>query len=173
MEQVYKTAIEGLKKSISAIDILIKKIISADEALKKNYNLLLTIPGIGNVTAVYLVVCTNNFAGNISGKQLACYAGVAPFANTSGISIKGKEKVHKMANKELKKLLFMCAMATLQYSPEMKQYYERKTAEGKHGFSVLNAIKNKLLLRVASVIKNQKPYVDNYKPSVDNLKKAS
>lgn len=173
MEQVYKTAIEGLKKSILAIEAMIKKIIMADESLKKNYNLLLTIPGIGNVTAVYLLVCTNNFAGNISGKQLACYAGVAPFANTSGISIKGKEKVHKMANKELKKLLFMCAMATLQYSPEMKQYYDRKTAEGKHGFSVLNAIKNKILLRVASVIKNQKPYVDNYKPFVDNLKKAS
>lgn len=134
---------------------------------------MLTIPGIGNVTAVYLIVCTNNFVGNISGKQLAFYAVVAPFANTSGISIKGKEKVHKMANKELKKLLFMCAMSTLQYSPEMKQYYDRKTAEGKHGFSVLNAIKNKILLRVATVIKNQKPYVDNCKPIVDNLKKAS
>jgi transposase len=173
MEHVYKTAIDGLKKSILAIDIMIKKIIAADECLKKNYNLLLTIPGIGNVTAVYLIVCTNNFAGNISGKQLACYAGVAPFANSSGISIKGKEKVHKMANKELKKLLFMCAMSTLQYSPEMKQYYDRKTAEGKHGFSVLNAIKNKILLRVCSVIKNQKPYVDNYVYELENLKKAS
>lgn len=173
MEQVYKTAIEGLKKSISAIDALIKKIISGNESLKKNHQLLLTIPGIGNVTAVYLIVCTNNFAGNISGKQLACYAGVAPFGIQSGTSIKVKEKVHKMANKELKKLLFMCAMSTIQYSPEMRHYYERKTAEGKHGFSVLNAIKNKILLRVASVIKHQKPYVDNYLPIVDNLKKAS
>lgn len=46
---------------------------------------------------------TNNFADKISGKQLCSYAGVVPFANTSGTSIKGKNKVHKMANKELKK----------------------------------------------------------------------
>lgn len=173
IEQVYKMAIKGLKESILAIDTMIKKIITADESFKKNYNLLVSIPGIGNVTAVYLIICTNNFSGNISGKQLACYAGVAPFGNTSGISIKGKEKVHKMANKELKKLLFMCAMSAIQYCPEMTQYYERKTAEGKNGLSVLNAIKNKLVLRVASVIKNQKPYVNNYKLSVDKIKIAS
>jgi hypothetical protein len=37
---------------------------------------------------------------------------VAPFENTSGISIKKREKVHKMANKELKKILHMGAIAT-------------------------------------------------------------
>ncbi len=38
------------------------------------YDLLLSVPGIGKITiAVYLIVCTNNFAGNISGKQLASW----------------------------------------------------------------------------------------------------
>jgi transposase len=105
LEQVYKTVIEGLKKSIDSIEKLIKKLIESDDNLQKSYDLLLSIPGIGNITAIYLIVCTNNFAGNISGKQLAPYAGVAPFGNSSGISIKKREKVHKMANKELKKIL--------------------------------------------------------------------
>ena len=69
LEQVYKTAIEGLEKSIEAIEKLIKELIKSDDSLQKSYDLLLTIPGIGNITAVYLIVCTNNFAGNISGKQ--------------------------------------------------------------------------------------------------------
>ena len=111
LEQVYKTAIDGLEKSIDAIEKLIKELIKADDNLQKNYQLLLSIPGIGHITALYLIVCTNNFAGNISGKQLASYAGVAPFGNTSGISIKKREKVHKMANKELKKILHMGAIA--------------------------------------------------------------
>ncbi len=100
LEQVYKTAIEGLKKSIIAIEKLIKDLIESDDVLQKSYDLLLSVPGIGNITAIYLIVCTNNFVGNISGKQLASYAGVAPFGNSSGISIKKREKVHKMANKE-------------------------------------------------------------------------
>lgn len=111
LEQAYKTAIEGLIKSIDAIERLIKKLISDDDALQKSYELLLSVPGIGNIIAVYLIVCTNNFAGNISGKQLSSYAGVAPFGHSSGISIKKREKVHKMANKELKKILHMGAIA--------------------------------------------------------------
>jgi len=69
LEQVYKTAIKGLEKSIDAIEKLMKKLISDDHTLQKSYDLLLSVPGIGNITAIYLIICTNNFAGNISGKQ--------------------------------------------------------------------------------------------------------
>jgi len=34
----------------------------------------------------------NNFICKITGKQLASYAGVAPFGNSSGTSIKGRIK---------------------------------------------------------------------------------
>ena len=68
-----------------------------------------------------------------------------------------------MANKELKKLLYMCVLSAIQAYPEFKEYYERKTAEGKHAFTVINAIKNKILLRAASVINNNREYVNNYK----------
>lgn len=173
LEQVYKTAIEGLKKSITAIEKLIKELIKSDDYLQKCYNLLLSVPGIGHITAVYLIVCTNNFSGNISGKQLASYAGVVPFGNSSGISIKKPEKVHKMANKELKKILHMGAMSVIHCNPEMKHYYNRKTAEGKHALSVINAVKNKLVLRAVAVIKSQSPYVDNFAKSNETVKNAA
>ena len=35
--------------------------------------------------------------------------------------------------------------------------------EGKNGLSVINAIKNKILLRVVAVINKKQPYVDNQK----------
>ena len=69
LEQAYKTAIEGLEKSIKSVEKLIKKLISDQDSLQKSYDLLLSIPGIGNITAIYLIVCTNNFAGNIAGKH--------------------------------------------------------------------------------------------------------
>ena len=173
LEQVYKTAIDGLEKSIDAVEKLIKELIKADDSLQKSYELLLSIPGIGNITALYLIVCTNNFAGNISGKQLASYAGVAPFGNTSGTSIKKREKVHKMANKELKKILHMGAMSVIHCNPEIKQYYERKTAEGKHPLCVINAVKNKLVLRAVAVIKSQKSFVDNFAKTNEIIKNAA
>lgn len=161
VEKAHRQAIEGIKKSIKNLEEQIQKIITADQAIYKNYQLIKTVPGIGHLTAVYMICCTNNFAGKISGKQLASYAGVVPFEHSSGISIKGKPRVHKMANKELKKMLHLCALTVLKYSPEFKQYFERKKAEGKNGMSVLNAIRNKLVLRVVAVVNKQQPYVEN------------
>jgi len=163
MEQAHKAAINGLAKSIEQIEIQIEKIIKEDKGIKNNYDLLTSVPGIGHLTAVYMICHTNNFAGKITGKQLASYAGVVPFGHTSGSSIKGRDKVHKMANKDLKKMLHLCALSAIKNYPEFRAYYERKMTEGKHGMSVINAIRNKIALRAVAVIKNQTKYVDNYK----------
>lgn len=161
LEAAYKIAIAGLLGSIKNIEQLIKSIITQHAAIQNNYRLLLTVPGIGHLTAVYLICCTNNFVCRLSGKQLACYAGVVPFEHSSGISVKGRTRVHKMANKDLKKLLHLNALTAIKYYPEFKQYYDRKKAEGKHSMSILNAIRNKIVLRVVAVVNNQTPYVHN------------
>lgn len=163
LEQAHETAIDGIAKSIKNIEAQINKIIAENEALKNNYDLLVTVPGIGHLIAIYLICCTNNFTGKISGKQLACYAGVVPFEHSSGISIKGRNRVHTMANKDLKKMLHLSALSAIQYYPEFKTYYNRKKEEGKHSMSVLNAIRNKIVLRAVAVVNNQKPYVNNNK----------
>ena len=67
-----------------------------------------------------------------------------------------------MAKKDLKKLLNMGALSAIQYYPEFRTYYDRKTQQWKHPYSVLNAIRNKIALRSMAVVNNQKPYVDKY-----------
>jgi transposase len=163
IEQAHEAALEGIAASLKNVEKQIIQMIQQDAAIKKNYDLLLSVPGIGHLTAVYIICCTNNFISKITGKQLASYAGVAPFSNTSGTSIKGRDKVHKMANKDLKKLFHMGAVSAITHYPEFKDYYERKVKEGKHELSVLNAIRSKIALRAVAVINNQEKYVDKYK----------
>ena len=67
-----------------------------------------------------------------------------------------------MANKGLKKLLYLCALSAVKYYPEFRQYFDRKKSEGKNGMLILNAIKNKLVLRVVAVVNKQSAYVENY-----------
>src|SRR5690606_19640409 len=152
MQQAHKTAIAGLVESIKSIEAELIKIIKEDGAVLANYNLLKTVPGIGHIVAIYLICCTNNFSIKITGKQLACYAGVVPFEHSSGSSVKGRNRVHRMANKDLKKLLHMSAISSIQNYAEFKNYYDRKKAEGKHSMSVLNAIRNKIVLRAVAVV---------------------
>jgi len=162
MVNLNKAALDGLKKSLKQIDAELLKIVKQDQSILTNYNHMLSVPGIGKITAIFIICCTNNFAIKVTGKQLANYAGVVPFENTSGTSVKGRNRVHFMANKDLKSLLTMGALSAIQAYPEFKDYYERKTKEGKKHLQVLNAIKNKMLLRVAAVVNLQKDYVNMY-----------
>jgi transposase len=163
IEKAHKQALNGMSKSLKDLEAQIARIIKENKEIKQNYNLLLSVPGIGQWTATYLICCTHNFASKVTGKQLACYAGVAPFGHTSGISIRGKDKVHKMANKELKKLLYLGAMSVINHNKEFGTYYQRKLNEGKEAMSIINAVKNKILLRAAAVVNKGIPYVDNSK----------
>lgn len=163
LEQAHKAALQGLKQSIKVVEKEIRSMVEQDVAIKNNYELLISVPGIGHLTAIYIICCTNNFICKITGKQLASYAGVAPFENSSGSSIKGRNKVHKMANKDLKKLLHMGAIAAITHYKEFRDYYERKVKEGKHEQSVINAVRSKIALRAVAVINQQEKYVDKYK----------
>lgn len=159
--KLHAPLIKAGKAVIKKIETAIAKKIQANELTKKQYKLLLSIPCIGPVTASYLIACTNAFSNCSSGKQLACYCGVVPFEYQSGISIKGKHHVHKMANKNLKALLHLCAMSSIRYVEEIRNYFNRKVEEGKHKMSIINAIRNKLVLRAFAVIKNDRTFVEN------------
>ncbi|MBN8578124.1 MAG: hypothetical protein J0L66_14360 [Cytophagales bacterium] len=63
----------------------------------------------------------------------------------------------------MKKLLYLGATSAIQYSEEMKAYYERKVAAGKKPMCVINAVRNKLISRAFVCINQNRPYEKNYK----------
>jgi transposase len=162
MEKLLAPAIAGLKESLKKTDAAIQGAIESDAELLRLYKLALSVPCIGAQTAAALLCDTRAFTAYKNTGQLSSYCGVVPFSYRSGTSIRGKNKVHPMANKNLKRLLHMCVLSGIRKYPEFKDYYERKIAEGKHVMSVINAIRNKLVIRVAAVVKRGEPYVDNY-----------
>ena len=158
----YEAGIKGLQKDIEQIEADIWELIKTDEALHKMFMLIISIPAIGKITAYHFICYTNEFKRVKSGKNLSSYCGVVPFKETSGTTRKGPARVSPEANRTLKKLLHLCALTALKMKGEFAAYYQRKIAEGKHALNVINAIRNKLALRIAAVIKTQEPYDENY-----------
>ena len=101
---------------------------------------------------------TNEFKTITDPRKLACYAGVAPFKNTSGISVFGRNRVSNLADKSLKKLLHLGAMSAIRLDNDLAIYFKRKVAQGKNKMSVLNAVRNKIIHIVFALIKNQNLY---------------
>lgn len=162
LARLNKPALTGLVKTKKAIEDRILELIQTDAELKKVYDLITSIKGVGNVLATELMIYTHVFTRMTDAKQLACYCGVAPFAHTSGTSIHGRMGTSNFANMNLKSTLHLAALSSTRYVPDLKQYYERKVAEGKSKMSVINAIRNKILQRVLAVVKRGTPYIENY-----------
>lgn len=169
-KQVYKTiavinnkTVKFLKATLRVIEKEMKEIISAQIELKNQFELIKTVPGIGDKTAIYMLIATRGFTAFDNARKFACYSGTAPFEYSSGSSIKGRTKVNHMADKKMKSILQMCALVAVKHDPQLKEYYERKKAEGKNAMLVLNNVKCKIIGRVFSVINRQTPYINTYK----------
>lgn len=158
LKSCYSKLLRSIKKELDAIEERLDQVISSDAKIQQNVMLLKSIPGIGRQNALNFVIFTDNFTRFNSGKHLACYAGVVPFPNQSGTMIK-RDRVSSFANKKLKKLLHLAAMAAVKVHGELRAYYLRKVAEGKNKMSVLNAVRNKLVQRMFAVVQRQSQYV--------------
>jgi transposase len=161
-----KATIIAMKKDIKKVNAEISKLIKKDAQVQAQVKFATSVTGVGTIIATNMIIDTNEFQDIDNHKKYACYAGIAPFPNQSGKSLRGKDKVSHMANKRIKTLLHMGAWSAVQYAPEIKAYYNRKRAEGKPSYSVLNAVCNKLISRVFVCIKNQRMYQKDYQPAL-------
>lgn len=157
-----KKSIASLQFEIQALEKTISQLINQDQVLSQQKELATSVPGIGPITALNIIISTAEFTRINEPKKFACYSGVAPFEHTSGSSIRGKTRVSKMANMTVKKLLHLAAMTAIQHDDELRAYYLRKLESGKNKMSVLNAVRNKLITRIFACIKNNRIYEKKY-----------
>jgi transposase len=160
--EVCHKALNGIEASLEQVEKMIMSIINADPELKRLFSLVTSVVGIGKVTAVQLLITTNEFKDINNAKSYACYAGLVPYLEESGV-FKGKGRVSHMANKKVKTLLHMAALVAIQYNDELRMYYERKVnAQKKNKMSVINAVRNKLVQRIFSCVNQNRKYEKNY-----------
>ncbi len=155
--------IKSLKKCLKELDTKMKEIIKNNSELKQQYDLIKSVPGVGNQSALYFIIATKGFTAFDNSRKFACYSGTAPFEYSSGSSVRGGTKVNHMADKKMKSLLQMGALAAIKHDQQLKEYYNRKKNEGKNSMLVLNNIRCKIIDRVFSVINRKTPYINTYK----------
>ena len=143
-----------------------KLMILVKEAHQEILTRLKSIPGIGNKTALMLVVLTDGFERFTSGSELCSYAGLTPIIRQSGSSVKGRPHISKMGNQKLRNLLFMCSFNACKYNKACREIYERIVAKGKSKKLALIAVCNKLLKQAFAIAKSGLIYDDTYKSTL-------
>lgn len=161
-----KTTADAITDDLKKVEAAIDQLIDTDEHLKRLFDIVTSIEGIGKITATAMVICTNEFKDINDPAKFACYAGIAPFEHSSGSSIRGRSRVSHQANKPMKTLLHLAAMVAICYNKDMNAFYQRKVAQNKNKMSVINAVRNKLVHRVFACVNDNRIYQKNYSSSL-------
>ncbi|MBM6497922.1 transposase, partial [Flavobacterium macrobrachii] len=126
-KEVYKSiatinnkTVKFLKATLKSIEKEMIELISNNIDLKNQFELIKSVPGIGDKTAIYMLIATRGFSAFDNARKFACYSGTAPFEYSSGSSIKGRTKVNHMADKKMKSILQMCALVAVKHDPQLK-----------------------------------------------------
>jgi transposase len=135
--------IECLRVQIAAIEADIEALIQAHQPLDKAAKTLRAIAGIGLRTAASLLALMPEL-GSMNRRQAAALAGLAPHPNQSG-SANGYRKT-KGGRPEIKRVLFMAALAAARYNPTLRAFYNKLIANGKKPLVALTAIMRKIIV---------------------------
>ncbi len=155
-----KRDLKHLKKEVAAIEDRLLKLVKEDQ--QEQLTLLKSIPGMGEKTALFLLVSTDGFSKFERAGQLCSYVGITPTIRESGSSVRGRSRISKVGNKKLRNLLFLCAFSACKYNKACREIYERIVAKGKSKKLALIAVANKLLKQAFAIVKSGRPYDENY-----------
>ena len=160
--KLYEDMINNCNTQIKYIDKEIESLINSEPEYKQIIENLKTVPGVGNVLAVHMMVVTEGFEAHLNAKEIGSYLGIVPLPYESGSSIRRRTSSSGVGPSIVRKLLYLSSMSSRRYDENMKKYFFRKVAEGKSKRLVLNNIANKLIKLLIALIISKKPYIKNY-----------
>ena len=148
-----KSVITCLEKQVNNIEESINKIIDENKDLSRKKEILMTVPGVGPITAVSLLGLLPEL-GQFTRKQIASLCGVAPYAKQSGEKSSYRRTFGGRRN--LRPILYMAAMgARRKKESELAAFSERLTKKGKKPMVALVAIMRKIVVIANARIKEE------------------
>ncbi len=164
LEHIHDKRLRGiasndLKKQEKRRDAEIQRLIVAlrvHDDLSTRFDLVLSIPGIGERTALALVVRMPEL-GQVSREQAAALAGLAPFVRESGQQ-QGQNHIGG-GRERLRRSLYLAALpAASHWNTELMALYARLKQRGKCHRSALVACARKLLVFANTVVQRGTPW---------------
>ena len=151
---------EFLEKQIAELIQQIRHHIRQYPELRRQFELLDSIDGVGFITAVRLLgLDLLRFA---SARAAAAFTGLTPRRHQSGTSVHGKSSITKMGAPQLRGGLYMPILSAQRYNPIIKVFCARLAAHQKNSLAIIVAAMHKLIVLAYGVLKSGRPFDPNY-----------
>lgn len=158
-----------VSEHISWLDAEIKKLehdiddhIDRHPGLKKDAELIESIPGIGATTVAKVLGHIGDVRRFASAKAFAAFLGVTPRQRTSGSSVRGRTMMSRTGHTSMRAALYMPAIVAKRHNPTLRSFAQRLLATGMANKAVVGAVMHKLAHLIYGVVRNGKPFDANY-----------
>ena len=162
VDAILREHIDFLDTKIKELRKAIYQLIRQDPQLKHQMALLVSIPGIGDITAIRLLAEIRDFRDFDNARQLTAYAGLNPSQFQSGTSVHRKSKLSKTGSSTLRYTLYFPAIVAMTHNPVVHDLRQRLLDRGLCKMAVVGAAMHKLLLLAYGVIKSDMPFDPNF-----------
>jgi transposase len=147
-----------LEQAIEDLDAEIKALIARDPEMDGMRKLLLTIPGVGETTAVIWIAEIGDCSDFRSAREVAAYLGLTPQHHSSGTSVWRRPRMSKAGNPFVRKSLFFPALSAASHCPHLADFRKRKLRENKRPAVIIGAVMRKLAHTIFGVLRSGMPY---------------
>lgn len=147
--------LKQIERQIEAIDASLRERLEHEPALKARFDILVSIPGLGETTALALLIDMPEL-GTLENKCAASLAGLAPMARDSG-QWKGKRFI-RGGRAELRHALYMPALVAIRFNADLKAVYETLTGAGKPPKVAIVAVMRKLVILANALLRKGAPW---------------
>ena len=147
--------LKALEKELASVDEDIDDAIRGSPAWRDKEDLLASVPGVGPTIARTLIAELPEL-GQLSRKQIAALAGLAPFTRQSG-QWRGRSFIGG-GRVAVRTALFMGAMVAKRHNPILKAFFDRLVAAGKPKMVALIAVARKLLTILNAILRDSRPW---------------
>jgi len=156
--QIQEAAYRFLMEQIKAIHRGMADLCMRDKQLKHWMELLMTIPGVGMITAATILGEAGDLRRFERKGQLVAFLGVSPHVHRSGTSVNGRTRMCKVGGAHARSTLYMAAVAACRLPGPLGDFYRRLVMAGKAKLAALGALMRKLLIVMRAVLIQDGPY---------------
>ena len=147
--------IQFLNREIEELEAVALKIIASSPEMTRLVNLISTIPGVGVLTAIIVLVEVPEVLW--TGRLAAVFAGVIPSKRSSGKS-RQTSYLSKVGSSRLRHAIYMPALTAARCNPVLRDFYERLLKRGLHKMQALTAVMRKLLHLIFGIVQTGKQF---------------
>jgi transposase len=147
-----------LEAAITAIHQQIAAHIDQFPTLRRQRDLIVSIPGIGETTAAIVLGELLQITRFTSARQVAAFAGLVPQIRQSGTSVRGRGARSKLGTGRRRKALYFPALTALRHNPPLRAFAARLRTAGKPKMVIVAAVMRKLVHQIFGILKSGRAF---------------